>query len=179
MKKEVYWIDELSATNPKIGYNISPGGNGIGKHSEETKKKMSLISKGKAKSEEHRRKIREQHEKYQKGKRLSEETKKKISQALKGHNNTSKEQIEFLKTNRKGKKHSKETIKKFQIIRKGTNQGENNPQNKWIYIISDGSNYWELSKTERSSIKNKFNRQKKLEIIWKNLIIKRKLKSEF
>ena len=72
-EKEVYWIDELSATNPKIGYNISPGGNGIGKHSEETKKKMSLISKGKAKSEEHRRKIREQHEKYQKGKTLSEE----------------------------------------------------------------------------------------------------------
>lgn len=34
-EREVYWIDALSATNTEIGYNISLGGNGIGKHSNE------------------------------------------------------------------------------------------------------------------------------------------------
>lgn len=49
-------------------------------HSDETKRKMSVASKGKPKSEEHRRKNSES----QKGKTISEEQRKKISDSLKG-----------------------------------------------------------------------------------------------
>lgn len=53
-EREIYWIKELDSRNPSIGYNICKGGEcGPGgpmfkghKHSEETKKQMSLNRKG-------------------------------------------------------------------------------------------------------------------------------------
>lgn len=51
-------------------------------HSEETKKKMSLAQKGRKLSEEHKKKLSESH----KGKKLSEETKIKMSESHKNKN---------------------------------------------------------------------------------------------
>lgn len=38
---EIKYIKEYNATNPHFGYNVELGGNGIGKHSEATKHKIS------------------------------------------------------------------------------------------------------------------------------------------
>ena len=105
-EREIYWIAELSATNPKIGYNLAEGGGGIVgvKFSKETKMRMSIMRKGQRKgikfTEEHKRKISEaklgikrseetirKMSKSNIGKKHSEETKRKISQASKGNKN--------------------------------------------------------------------------------------------
>ena len=39
--REAYWIEKYKSQYPKIGYNIAYGGEGPGKHSEETIEKMS------------------------------------------------------------------------------------------------------------------------------------------
>jgi len=59
---------------------IRPPSNEGKPHTEESKRKMSLLSKGKPKTEEHRRKNSEGH----KGKKLSEETRRKQSESHKG-----------------------------------------------------------------------------------------------
>ena len=63
-------------TNHNNGYNNSLGGE-HGRHSEESKRKISEAKKGKQLSEEHKQKISESH----KGYRHSEETKQKMSEA--------------------------------------------------------------------------------------------------
>lgn len=73
-------------------------------HSEETKRKMSLVKKGKRFSEEHRKKMSE----VRKGKHHSKETKRKISEAERG------EKHHFF-----GKHHSEATRKKMSEARKG------------------------------------------------------------
>lgn len=70
----------------KAEYNIANGGNGIGTISEETRKKMSEVNKGKKLSEETKKKLSEakigkHNPNY--GKQLSEETRRKISEARK------------------------------------------------------------------------------------------------
>lgn len=44
--REIYWIANLSSTNPEIGYNVKAGGN-IFYHNTSTKSKISRIHKGK------------------------------------------------------------------------------------------------------------------------------------
>ena len=73
-------------------------------HSEETRRKLSEINKGKILSEEHRRKIGEGN----RGKKVSEETKQKIREAHKG-------QIPW----NKGKHHSEETKRRISEGNKG------------------------------------------------------------
>ena len=74
-QREIYWINQLNSTNPKIGYNLSLGGDGgnvgveayikIGnklrgkKKSKEFGEKVSKALKGKAKSKEHNEKVRQ------------------------------------------------------------------------------------------------------------------------
>lgn len=77
-EREKYWIAKLDAQNPNIGYNLSPGGTGGCTkesarksaetrktrgyhHSEETKRKMSSVAKGRKFSEEHKQKLRLNH----------------------------------------------------------------------------------------------------------------------
>lgn len=49
-KQEMYWIDKLNSTNRDIGYNITKGGEGWkgGKHTQETKAKISKSKTGKS-----------------------------------------------------------------------------------------------------------------------------------
>jgi group I intron endonuclease len=74
-KLEIWFIDFFQSTNKEIGYNIAYGGNGKGKYSDESRRKMSDSHKG------------EKNNNY--GKHFSDEHKEKISQAQrgeKGHN---------------------------------------------------------------------------------------------
>jgi group I intron endonuclease len=85
-QKEKDWIDRYNSIDPTYGYNNDTGGK-YGKHSEETRHKLSKLRMGenspwfgKHLSEEHRRKI----SKAEKGRVQSAETRRKISDALKG-----------------------------------------------------------------------------------------------
>ena len=70
--KEKVYITLYNSTNKEYGYNNKEGG-ANGKHTEETKRKMSEAQKG--------------EKGYWYGKHLSQETKNKISKAAKGKNN--------------------------------------------------------------------------------------------
>ncbi len=69
--KEVYYINHFNTTNRKVGYNIAKGGsiglNGF-KHSEESRRKMSISSTGNKHSLETKLKL----SKFRKGKPLPE-----------------------------------------------------------------------------------------------------------
>lgn len=86
------------------GYNIDMGGFKKYKTSEETRKKLSLLNKGK------------NNPMY--GKAVSDETKKKLSESLKNKPRT-KEWKEKISKALKGKKHSKEVLERLSKIRKG------------------------------------------------------------
>lgn len=93
-KAEKFWIAEYRSRG-KAEYNIAYGGEGFaGKHSEETKLKMSESMRGK--------------NTWMKGRHLSEETKRKISEASKGKRNS------FF-----GKQHSEESKRKMSEAKKG------------------------------------------------------------
>jgi group I intron endonuclease len=89
-EKEIALIKEYKTTDPKYGYNIENGGNTLGSHSEETKKKIGEKSKGNKAcvgrriTQEHIEALRDGRRKNgYRGHAASEETKKKISDALK------------------------------------------------------------------------------------------------
>jgi group I intron endonuclease len=89
-QKEIELISLYKSNQREYGYNISNGGNSMGKHSEETKKKISLKNSGinnpmynnhkkrKKFSEEGRKNCSLSHI----GKKLSEEAKAKISKKV-------------------------------------------------------------------------------------------------
>lgn len=79
-QKERALIAYYNTTDDRFGYNIELGGNGKGKHSEETRKKLSKSLTGRHLSEEHRKKMSE----ALRGKPKSEEAKKKLSELRKG-----------------------------------------------------------------------------------------------
>lgn len=100
-QKEIELIAYYNTTDYCYGYNVDYGGNSVGKHSEETKrkigeasrnisdetrKKMSDSRKGKHHTEETKQKIREKNTGLIKG-HHSEETKQKMSEKRKGKNN--------------------------------------------------------------------------------------------
>lgn len=90
-QKEIELIAEHNATNKDFGYNLANGGNSIGKHTEETRKKIS-----------------ESHI----GILHSEETKKKLSEMFKGRK-LPKEWAENKRLAQIGIKRTKETCKKI------------------------------------------------------------------
>lgn len=81
---EMYYIRTWDCV--KNGYNIQNGGNGLGKHSEETKKKMSESRKGFRPSQEtiEKMRINSTGNKNMLGKRHSDISKKRMSDAHKG-----------------------------------------------------------------------------------------------
>ena len=92
---EVEMIKKVNSLAPN-GYNLAGGGS-HGRHSEESKRKMSNSSKGKIP--------------WNKGIPRTEETRKKLSEARKG-------KIPWIQ----GKKHSEETKAKISLARKGKKQ---------------------------------------------------------
>ena len=82
--KEKYFIRLYGRRDLETGIliNMTNGGEGASgyKHTEETKKKLSISHKGKKMSDKSKKKMSESH----KGKKLSAETKKKLSNAQKG-----------------------------------------------------------------------------------------------
>ncbi len=77
-QKEIYWINFYKSINPKIGYNISPGGQ---LRSEKGLIKHSNKLKGRKLSQEHKNKIAQSLI----GHKMSLETRQKISFYKKGH----------------------------------------------------------------------------------------------
>ena len=134
---EIFYIGYYNTFNN--GYNLTLGGFGsIGyKHTEETKKKISIANSGKKSSwygkkhlEESKRKMSESH----KGKKLSEKHKRKMSEALKGeknhfygkhHSEKMKRKMSELQSGEKhpfyGRRHSDETKRKMSEAKKGKN----------------------------------------------------------
>lgn len=83
-KKEVNIIKELHSNERDYGYNITKGGEVIGKHSEESKRRMSESQKKKLISKETIERLREAF----RGRTHSNETKKKISESQMGSKNS-------------------------------------------------------------------------------------------
>ena len=88
---EIELIREFDTTNRDKGYNITKGGEGTNgyKHTEETRKNIGKIHKGKTLSEETRKKLSE----AMKGKNSPMKTRKKLSESHKGKNNPSAKRI--------------------------------------------------------------------------------------
>ena len=108
-QKEVELIALFKSAESKYGYNISLGGNSVGKHSEETKRKLSVAATGRRHTEEE---IRRQSEK-QKGHIVSEETKRKISEAQKGkHKNFTEDGLKRLSNFNKGRPCAQKALEK-------------------------------------------------------------------
>ena len=103
---EESYIDKYNTLYP-TGYNMSvTGGFGShgGKHSDETKRKMSKSATGKKRifSEEHKRKLSKAAKKWHEEVGFSEETKEKMSESNKGRKYTP-EQIKNYKRGNKNK----------------------------------------------------------------------------
>jgi group I intron endonuclease len=132
---ECAYIEAYKAAGFKM-LNIKEGGEGGGKHGEQTKRLISEAAKGRKMSEETKQKISE----AQKGKRTSEETRRKQSEAAIGRakseearRNMSESAIERAKGEqemqrrseaRKGKKHTEETRRRMAEGRKGKKHSE-------------------------------------------------------
>ena len=131
-EREQYWIDELDATNPEVGYNLTDGGAGaLGyRHTDEAKEKIRIASTGKTyiRSAEHREKI----SKAFKGRKHTEEFKERIRQLHKEGRynnkyrmsraeNLSDEERKRRSDAQKGKKLSEETKRKIGDAFRGSN----------------------------------------------------------
>jgi group I intron endonuclease len=137
------WMDYyeralIKAFNTKApnGYNLTEGGDGtLGcSPTEETRRKMSLASKGKKLSQEHRAKISSGHlgikpspeaiEKTRQaniGRKASEETKAKMSAAGRGRklSDETRRRISAARTGRSGPGHSEEAKRKISLAMRG------------------------------------------------------------
>lgn len=117
-EKERYYIKLHDSTDIKKGYNIELGGNSNGKHSEETKRKISESQKGRTFTEEHRRNL----SKALKGKKRTPEQRQKASIALLGNHRTL------------GYKHTEETKAKMREAHK-------NAPSKPVLCITTGETF--------------------------------------
>lgn len=107
-QKEIELIAFYKSNDRKFGYNIDNGGKSKGRCSEETKRKLSEIHKGKKPSPYMLQRAIEANT----GRKFSEETKRKISESQKGKKISEKARMK-LSNARKGTKLSPETRKKI------------------------------------------------------------------
>jgi group I intron endonuclease len=141
--KEKYWIKKLGSRDSDIGYNLLPGGDRMSGEnhpnygkilSEEHKKKLSLIQKGKKLTKEHVRNIKKSWEQtkwkrsgkyaWSYGRKHSKETKEKlrastIRQLKSGHPSAklNKQQVKSIKKEYKLGTSTKELAQKYSISR--------------------------------------------------------------
>ena len=97
--RETAWISYYKSTIREFGYNLLSGGGGLKRHSEESKKKLSLKTKGR------------------KGKPMSEETKKKLSLINKGRKHSEESKRKISEASRSQSKETREKINKANIER--------------------------------------------------------------
>lgn len=102
---EDFHIERFRSRENEYGYNIKSGGS-HGKHSQETKKKISEARIGIRFSEDHKKSLSKAQKKRFLENPTSEEIKKKISKAMEGKQQT------------KGYKHTDESKKKMSIAQK-------------------------------------------------------------
>ena len=141
---EINLIAEYKSNNPDFGYNISNGGESKGKHSEKSKKKMSISVKKSfedgrrqkilSKIQKEKLKNKENHPMW--GKHHSEETKEKIRMA------------------NMGKVHSKEFKEKISKV----TIGGNNPRAKRVFCdekiflcIKDCAEFYDVKRQTMST----------------------------
>jgi len=122
-KLECWWIKIFQSINPDIGYNLSNGGNGPGKCTNETKKKISNATKGaknpffgKKHTKESLIKIKEastgeNHPNF--GKHLSEETRNKIGIANSNFNFEKEKELEIFQEYLAGNTSQRKLAKKY------------------------------------------------------------------
>lgn len=117
--RERFWIAALDTMKPK-GYNLTDGGEGY-HHSEETKRRIGQIHRGKKLSLEQRKhlsKVCSGKGNPFYGKRHSEETKQKLRQANVGKKMPEDHKRKLREINL-GRKHSEETKKKISDAHRG------------------------------------------------------------
>jgi group I intron endonuclease len=108
--KEIELIALYKSDQRKYGYNIEHGGNSIGKHSEETKKKIGMANRGNPSwiaGKHHSQETKEKMRKIKTGKQLPDAIKIKISNAHKDVK-LSKEHVEKIANSNRGKKRTAE-----------------------------------------------------------------------
>lgn len=119
--KEIELIDLYKSDQREYGYNIQHGGSSIGKHSEETKRKIGKANKGKPSwfaGKHHTQETKEKMREISTGRVMSDATKAKISKA---HKNVklSKEHVEKIADANRGKKRNEEQKKRISDSLKG------------------------------------------------------------
>lgn len=131
---ERFLIAKYDSANPKKGYNIDLGGNGVGSRSQLTREKLSKSHKG--------------QKAWNKGRPHSEETRDRISEALKG-GHLSKETCAKMSASRTGKgnsffgkHHSAESIKKNSM---------NQPKRKTVMCVETGVIYDSMAEAARQT----------------------------
>jgi group I intron endonuclease len=85
---ESYYVELYQSFNTEHGMNLKSGGSAAGKHSDETKRKISIGNKGKKRSKEQIKWNRERQlgaKSHVYGKKHTDEHRRKVSMALKGH----------------------------------------------------------------------------------------------
>lgn len=121
---EIELIAYHKSNQKKFGYNIQNGGNTSGTHSEETKRKLSIINKGKCAGKKNyfygKRYCKEQN--YWYGKKLPQEIREKISRAKKGKKawNSGKKNCFSLETRKKMSESQKAFRQKHPEFKKNT-----------------------------------------------------------
>lgn len=134
-QKEIELIHRYKSNHKNYGYNIENGGNSIGKHSEETKKKIGMKNKGKIVSEESRMLMSRNHADVSKsknpfwGKHFTDEQKQKLKENHKGKQAAERNPM-F------GKHHTEKTRILQSENRKGKCLGSSNHKSKEIEQFS-------------------------------------------
>jgi len=146
------------------GYNLTKGGGGSSglKHTEETKKQMSISNTGKKRTEETKKKISESKKgtpSSRKGKKLSEDTKKKIGIANTGkkHTEETKKKMSESRTgennNFYGKEHTDESKKKMSDALRGREFTEETKKKMSVAQSGENNNFYGKTHTEETKKK--------------------------
>ena len=146
-QKEIELIAYYDSANHDKGYNVSYGGNSIGKHNEESKRKMSEARRGKY--------LGENNCFY--GKHHSDETKYMLSQLAKDRY-ANKEDHPFY-----GRPHSEETKKKLSEINRGKHLSEETKRK--LSVANTGEKNGMFGKTHSDKAKETLSILKKKSVL--------------